>query len=758
MLVVLIPPNFYRKGNCSLVLDSSKATGMVINMMNEINSRLIKELFEEKSVLQEAELYETFYSLIWPCEHNYIEFLKAEDSSVKLSFAKKIYNYERAEGEIFLPEFTINTLIKVQQTHVASHKGEYIAQDHVIHSVNLYILGIYLFFNVPVFQRSLVPALADEYAYTLSADYEFMDFLKKWKTFALYHDVGYVFETLASNTEKTELNYVYPRYNQLYSFFLHDCVCRSVARTILSTYLFSKSTHPFDCKLLNLHSGDWKTITGKVIKETEIREKLNSFQGYCQIKNVFSPFGLQHVLPFIKSSPLLILVKDEASNLAAIILCEGDSEPTIYESSNKLNRRTLQLISKHIPIRPHNLRCYYFSEKPSQSVEKMYKDSEYSAFGPEVLEFPVYLKRALFTKLALITDDNSIDHIYNELFGWLKTYFNENSTPIEATELINRKMDQYLKHVLSSSVTRLTQEYLSENKLCATNLDSAIISISEIIKKINSTVIANDSASLYNKWEGIAEPIINYFNYLFENCLPQTAQKNGRTLFTYDADGRLEINGFGKDDIFSEKIYDALFSLARELKIDFEKMIHYKPNYSSFDHGVVSAAILFEIAVFRCNLLQDEIMEKLTPIQVAWKDFEDTKLSDRELQKYADMIFSILIHNIYTKKVRPEYGLDYLQDISRNPFSYFGAVADLLQKWSRPKQIDFSKLDLPDEHFLSGNYDIKVTNGVIHVVYSAYTSGLMQEELNKAEDYLPGIKELVRVEEKTITAQNPSLS
>lgn len=724
-------------------------------MKNGINSRLLKELFERRSVMQGAELYERFFPMIWPCENNFVEFLKAEESSVKLSFAKKIYDYERAEEEVFLPEFSINELIKVQQTNITKHESEHIAQDHVIHCINLYVLGIYLFFNVPIFQRKLIPSYIEKYDSTLSADYEFIDFLKKWKAFALYHDVGYVFEALTSNAKEKEMNYDFSKYNHLCQYFLHDCVCRSVARTILAAFLLAQSSSSFDITMLNFQNGNWQNINGEILQEIEIREKLEDFRGFKKIENIFSPFGLRHVLPFIKNDPMLILVMDKTNNLASIIISKPNSEPTILKNNDTIERKTLQLIAEHVPICSKNFTCFYFSREPNQSIKKMYYENECSPFGDEVMSYPKALPQTLRTKLSLLFDDNSADSAYYELFTWIQDYFSEVYPTTEIADIIRKKQDYYYKSVLLTYIIKEIKRHLNDKIITSVDLASEVSKLSEQIKNISINKIVDDSTSLYDMEEGITGTILEYFCFL-QKGLNQVLDflKNESLVTTSDNDD-FAINGFPTDNEWKKQLYSTLDFYANGLGLDLDDMIKYKPSYSLFDHGVVSAALLYQIVAF-CGCFSKESVSKcFKPIQASWDNFESLfSPSNRELQKYADVVFSILIHNIYTKKVQPTYGLEYTQDINENPFCYFCALMDLLQKWNRPKQIDFSLLDLPEDHFLNGEYDIEVLNGKIFIVYSTYTSGVMREELNNAEAYLPGITELVKVEEKSISAQD----
>lgn len=61
-------------------------------MEKNINSRLYRILFAEKSVTKDNSFYRKYYNYIWPCEKLFKDFIKSKDSSVKLDYAKKYLN------------------------------------------------------------------------------------------------------------------------------------------------------------------------------------------------------------------------------------------------------------------------------------------------------------------------------------------------------------------------------------------------------------------------------------------------------------------------------------------------------------------------------------------------------------------------------------------------------------------------------------------------------------------------------------------
>lgn len=130
--------------------------------------------------------------------------------------------------------------------------------------------------------------------------------------------------------------------------------------------------------------------------------------------------------------------------------------------------------------------------------------------------------------------------------------------------------------------------------------------------------------------------------------------------------------------------------------------------------------------------------------------YNDDLHNQNAAEIYSDTIFSILLHNIYTKNAAPSYGINYKQNIDKNPFSYFCAFCDTIQKWNRPKQIDFSKLDMLENHYLDNNFDMTINNGKIKFICQSKQTGDLRKSLISMEDFLPGSINLIKISEEEI--------
>ena len=160
--------------------------------MIELYEKMRTELFEQKKVQFHPVLYRKLYHTIFPkeIEQQYCDFISSGNTQYKISIAKQLFNYYRVTERFVIPASFLNSVIADQEERIVSDSSAYVPQDHVIHSVHIYILGIYLFFNVESFHRRILGATFPGRC----AEDAIKSFLCKWRMFAFFHDVSYGFE------------------------------------------------------------------------------------------------------------------------------------------------------------------------------------------------------------------------------------------------------------------------------------------------------------------------------------------------------------------------------------------------------------------------------------------------------------------------------------------------------------------------------------------------------------------------------------
>ena len=714
-----------------------------------IQEHMYNVLFEKKNVACRLDLYMRFYPILWPCEDMFREFLVESDSSIQMSTAKGIYSYIGVEEDVFLPQFTWKRLIQLQQKKLVNRPGNYIPQDHVIHSVSLYILGIYAFFNLPVFQRKLLHIRGEDFQ---TEEKRLLQFIKKWKLFAFYHDIGYVFEAYVDSEGKINDAQVLSDYLRLKEHILAEYVSRSVSRLIIATALVRRNGSKFHLDESVFSGANWITESGESQKSEAICQKLENCQKYRLLEDIQSMEGFRHLSPFLSHVGYLAVVEDLQNRPLALFQHDEDGDTYLVYYHGSMTKDMLLAIKESLPLYWEGITIRYYLCVESFWQKLLEHSEQYQAFRQEAQEFDRTLPENLSKQFSLICNDSFVTEIFYRINEWHHIHWHwESGEKEESKEALDNYQNEIAAHfsqVLNESVHQIIQTTLQGVQLTAENLQETIDILSEKIKEIDISEIQKNATYRYER-AGVPHEILKYSSRLYKNLLRELNRQETvpylrvkeQTLFAEPFSGE-------RENSFAASLYDRMEKLASALKLELKTLIAYRPDFSTCDHGVFSAGLLFQALTVLGNL--EKTIEATSPLEFAWSFPQCLhKIVEAEsISLYADVVFSILLHNVYVKSAKPKYGLQYQQDIDQNPFSYFCALMDILQKWNRPKQIDFSVMDLPDDHYLGNSFDVNVSKGRLRIVCHSSRAGRMRQQLDKAEEYLPGILNLICVTEE----------
>lgn len=718
-----------------------------------IRGRLLRQLFEEKAVPCNQELYLRSYPVIWPCEDVFQEFLSTPDAYVQMSAAKVVYSCIGAEEDVFLPGFTWKKLIFLQQTRLANRSKDHIAQDHVVHSINLYILGIYAFFNMPIFQRKLLKArdgLPDTETERL------LQFVKKWKLFSLYHDLGYVFESLVGHDGIVQEPQILSSYEGLSKCILSECVSRSVSRQIVATAIARKRGKPFQVGKHILAGTRWFDEAGEETPIQALEQILESCKDYRLLEEVQSLEGLHPLAPLLRRTAGLAVVEQQKGNPLVFVRWEEEGNSrAICRHDASLPAGTLYAVKNMIPLDVRGLSIRYYLCVEDFEQRTLNGGGAYRAFHREVQQFDTYLPEQLRRQFSLIYHDSCITQAFYKVCDWHQAHWGQSDKEqAQQAETLNQYGDALstcFAKAIQESVQQETKTALKNTEVTVKNLEEIIKGIGRKIQAIDLGKVQKDAIFDYEKG-GIPGEIFDYSRRLYWNLWETLECRTTGAPYMRMAGQNIQITPFSfeADNGLAKALYAGLKKRGKELDLDLEMLETYQPDFSTCDHGVVSAMLLFQALAF-CHDLS-RAAQKNSPIEFAWNApggiHEITE--EKSTALYADAIFAILLHNIYTKRAQPKYGLCYRQDIDQNPFSYFCALMDNLQKWNRPKQIDLSVMDLPEDHYLGNNFDLEVSKGRLRIICHSTYAGKMRENLEYTEDYLPGVLSLVCVTEEEL--------
>lgn len=685
--------------------------------MSKIDARFYKELFLNKSVKLSQQYYVNLYNAIWPCEELFKQYLYNTDFSLKLKYAKKIYSYFLTSSNIFIPKEYIENVIFLQQTKLVKN-ASYTPQDHIVHSVNLYILGIYLFFNVPIFHKSIITQMDTQ----TKLDDRISLFVEKWKLFALYHDIGYFLE---ANVDKNgnyqkQYHHYFDMYSTLSERLVYYHVIRIVARIITCVAVLKNSHQTFQLENLS-------NITDKNNITDNLLERLKDFDNCIILENISSKLGFEIIESVFDSERMLLLYIDNNGKLKRIESLDGDNTVIFNDDFDLLNSVD------------YSIRYVIQSEKSVYGLDCGLASGFFD-------ELPEKLK----IKYKFICTDSHLCDFYHDVFCWLleNTEFDMNNNNIFSYEKL---LEKYYSKAIIDSYSEIIEAQLPKNvdSISKSDLKTLVEHISQIVsqKRITDKVlenIQNLSTKLHLEENGIAYDILQFCSVLYNNIGKDICDSYSNTLrFILNKNNRLALKIFTHDEKvpFENELYEQIARLSECLNININRLCEYNTPYSNCDHGLVSAGLLYQTICFNHKL--HSIHDK--HISMSWLGKYEKQSHDKHLITFADVIFAILLHNIYVEDNNHKYGVNYTQQIDKNSFSYFCTFCDNLQNWGRQKQIDASVIDLPDIHFLEDDFDILVDNGYIIVLSNNANEDAMKEKLEENATFLQGIHNILRI-------------
>ena len=719
--------------------------------MNGINQRLFDNLFVKKEVSCFVDSYRDLYYQIWPCEDMFIKFIKSNDSSVKMDTAKKIYFYIQMYDNFFLPSDYINNTIDYQEKFKVDDTLGYIPQDHVIHSINTYILGIYLFFNSTIFSNKLLDQILD----THSHKEKVLIFVKNWRCFAFYHDVGYYWETnvkIKQNDDTQESNKLgesledhYFWYNSLYFY-----VIRNVARLIVNVSFLRNGNKKFCLETVINNSVESKWLNNdKIIDSDTIKKVLSEFETATLICDSDTLDGISQSYPIIEDNKYLCVVLDETNVPLAFLIKKSN---IIIDYICKENFH-LDIFNSRLP---KGISCQFFINDFKGKLLSYTPRYQHATIENFFNNLPDRYKNQIdfYDKHTY-----EIDSFYNGICEWLLTNTKERDLSNTSIDLIKSK---YAKEAFVDVLKNTLIDYCKkcdDKSLLKEQLPDTIKKYTREITKLSSKLsdeIYNTQNRIYQRENGVSHDILFYSQCLYKNLLAffglscknentSINVKNYSFIATDVEKGIVNLFNHDPSNEFAKNLYNKIIELCNDLQISSEKLFNYSPEHSLFDHGIVSSGLLYQFAILNNSLLK--FYYKDESISLSWYNLPNINFFDSKecIDQYGNIIFAVLLHNIKTRESDSLRGVKYKQNIRINPFAFYGALCDLLQLWGRPKQVNLSKSYLPEHHFLDTNFDIVVTDNKIKLLCSRSDLEYVQKKIDEGKTYLPGIEAIIEI-------------
>ena len=696
-----------------------------------IDRHFYSELFEEKKVNCHHEMYLLLFNTIWPRSKNFEQFLSSSEISLKTEYAKKIYEDFAFINNVFLPSFTILNVLNDQYHDLSCTDAGYISQDHVIHSINLYVFGIYLFFNSSKIHKKILNSQNNDSIYS-----RIKDFVIKWQIFSLYHDVGYYFEDSKMIFKKVD------EYNNIFDYILKNFISRHISKTFTFKALAERHCYLLDNAFLNNDIGPWYDTNGNKTTTTKVKEKIKNFVNAVCIDSITSDEDFSQVLPLLNNKEHLITVYNEHGNCILLLIRKRFNVRTaFYKNSSLVGDLLIDGILN--------------TTNPKYTYRYYLLDIQNDAFWDKAISEPIVrddiysqLPQNLATNISMNSD--SIQELFFAINDWILAELSLDGS--EEIVIYKRNYEICLKDSFVNVITEKIKEYLKEKTLDNDSLLDAIIQILNICKKGGNhgkifNEIRETAAKLYEQHYATTHNFNGFFSEQYKDLSTSSIVKKDSDLLSIIAktDDNIVTNPFAHDDEndFHVALYTKISNLATSLNINLNELKQYHPPYAFQDHGVMSAGLLFQFACFSHDLKM--YCKNNNRLILGWNFSYSDETSFLDL--CAESIFSVLLHNIYNKQSAPSFGIDYCYVINKNPFSFFCTFFDTIQKWGRPKKVNLSRTILPINNLLEDEFDIDISEGNICIKCLKCNIEKIQEIIQNSESFLPGISQLIEVTE-----------
>lgn len=329
-----------------------------------IRDRLKKSLFEDSPPLM-ADVLRKYESMVFPDKNDVIYFLGESDNQKRTSRAKNILSRLAFETKLAIPDSIIFSILSAEEKSERAGAGKaYIPQDHFVHLVYLYLLGIYLFLYHKKLHRRLIRYFkqhrsnADLCKLPATNENAFKDFIVAWKVFVLMHDVGYPWEISIPKSTKKE------QYPVTKSRNIIDSVEDEIKRT-LSLQLFSRiagieTASSDDSKLelgkaepdwwvkVNVSDGQGQQVFSFSSSESSLLNIEGDWRNYTQIPVIHGISYLGAINLFTPPNELIgLLVRTNDGAVVAAVISKGENNDLVVLKNQKTNLKEDEILTRY---------------------------------------------------------------------------------------------------------------------------------------------------------------------------------------------------------------------------------------------------------------------------------------------------------------------------------------------------------------------------------------------------------------------------
>ena len=719
-------------------------------MTQNVCDRFRKELFIERNPKLSAGIFRSCFDSIFPDAEEFEEFLLPATANRTTELAKELFSRLQFSLYLPIPSQYANNLLYIESTTNEIATPSHIGQDHYVHSIYLYLTGIYCFFNHETLHEQIlsqfeqcVSSHNNPNPFTTPYHERVAAFIKAWKYFSLYHDIGYVFEkTITGDNRIDPRNDIpaslYEEYNRPELYLAHDLALKELAHFLLFAIIAAKSTAKLSDAISINTSDPWAELSHgqKASGIPDIKSALEDCFDYSRLFNVVNYNNLSTLFPFISLDNCIILAYTRNGELCAIK--RGDiiyfRKDICSLTQNELTG--MEYIGSFASIDiPYY--CEYYFPSTDLNFEAAARKIDLYSWEPQlrnILPSVIEKNSRIFSFFTKKSDFNSMH--YN-LFLYLKLFLSIEALNSPFHSQINRLHSQNIASAIETIVRKTTNsyiEYISKMELSESQLDQILYQLASKVKSIQSDEIKHELRKTREPNLVCEETLHACARHLFVELQVQLKMnvkmveirqlKDASSIFVYPLAVR-EVMRRRKRQIASQKtlLKRMLNDTEQKLsQLNFIKkgencdvLLNHIPKYTRYDHGIMSASILGNILCSFLNLISNENKETLYKCAFSCPESKLQSQIHQEIESiWRTSFFAILIHNIYGDYYEEMTGNKYMQNVSKNAFSYFCALCDCIQFWNRNQQYNPAQLAAPYSYY-SGDTDIEIRNNKIRI-------------------------------------------
>jgi hypothetical protein len=721
-------------------------------MIKNINKTLL-EVLEHREQYEKLGFSKLIYDRAFPRRDLWIQFLRCNNYDEKIGFAMSIISRLSFHCSASPPQELIDNILDSETYNTGNYKGGFIAKDHYIHLIYLYLLGIYIYLKHNGLNKQINLYMNKTKKITDIQD-GCSEFINCWKLFVLYHDIGYPFEC-----------YSYNEINELKVFI--DCFSKT------REYALEKTSSVIFSNIMTAY----KVISSQNQKTLKYILGDSSFPNadlYFECPTIVSGVSFNSVFTVIDKKDMAVLFQDSKEKKCGFILYYN-------EKSDRVD-------------------CYKScidEDFPQQTIESAFFDFYYSLGVKWTKKY--FIKHALpsFSSIACkMTGYPSSEFI--DKIKKANSYI-ENKLPL-VFEMSTSESDlsEYL-YQINEVIKEITNFYKNEkgisgtssNRMYSSPLKKELISISQndinqrvekyfdtyireeskrTDRKISfDTIIENIITSLFSEKEIITQELIKNNKIHFEaeieeienikSLLDGIQTQTGMRLELFNDLTNVSIDEsssfyakLSEKAIESLEVFGHIKERLQKNNIEFTELLSYRPSSAKdlktyFDHGISSAIIMANILgcyKLYINKLCDNKQFLIEKEDVGFYYYifniysrtKKGRLYDLFHTYYEDSIYAVLVHNIFCNDFNAQFGKkpQFRTSLLKEPFAYLAILCDSLQPWDRKRIINPAISHIPYSVY-GDKFNIEVIGNYIYISEEGENMDI-KKRVDDLRDYL----------------------